>query len=382
MGPPRAAAQEGTPPASRDGGVSGEPAAGAAPAPCDAPPGDEAAAHHIVRLQHWGGADARRIELVVRELLERQPVTVCTEPDTDVARNDLINGPPAAPPPAVARVFIALRARHIGLYVVDGPWDRVLERQVVLSRGAIDEVAREEIGHIVLTSVEALLQGRPIGRAREELAAAAPPPSRAAAAASRAPPSPRTSARRPPRRGAREIRRFALGPRYRVRASGLPVAHELGVALSWRATDWRLAPLIALRAEYVLGRVLRAPEVAVSVYELRAGVEAGARMDLARGWGAELLAGVAVQTTFVDPQAVEGSAFSPRGESSVTRAAATASLAAHWTIAPMFSLALGLDAVIDVVDVTYAVHAPTEDRTVADPWSVRPSAWVGLDARL
>lgn len=62
----------------------------------------------------------------------------------------------------------------ITIYVVDGPWERVLVRPVARQTNA--EIAWEEIGHIVELAVDALRAGESIGVARAELVTPPPPP--------------------------------------------------------------------------------------------------------------------------------------------------------------------------------------------------------------
>lgn len=77
--------------------------------------------------------------------------------------------PPAHPSAARARVWIDLQQQaRAKVYVVDAPWERVLVRPLQLA-GGLDEVAAEEIGTIVESSVRALLEGGSIGIARERL---------------------------------------------------------------------------------------------------------------------------------------------------------------------------------------------------------------------
>src|SRR5436189_68309 len=64
---------------------------------------------------------------------------------------------------AFARVWIDARdPARTTLYLADGAWERVLVRTVATPQ-ALDEVAREEIGHIVQDAVAALRAGLHIG---------------------------------------------------------------------------------------------------------------------------------------------------------------------------------------------------------------------------
>lgn len=98
--------------------------------------------------------------------------------------------------PALARIWVdASSPERVTLYVVDGPWERVLVRHVVRAAGSSPALVAEQIGRIVEGVVEALLDGATIGVARAELQAPAPPP--AIPTAPRAPPPARPTAPKP-----------------------------------------------------------------------------------------------------------------------------------------------------------------------------------------
>jgi hypothetical protein len=148
-------------------------------------------------------SDAREsdaVAQVVRELLGRLAVDVRA---TQVARIDVaaIAAPPrvdGAGEPPLARVWIDWRtAGRATLYLLDARHDRLLVRQVERPAGG-EELAREELAHILETACEGLLAGGEIGlpragvvpllmpppvRAPVVVAASSPPPGVADAAA-------------------------------------------------------------------------------------------------------------------------------------------------------------------------------------------------------
>lgn len=70
----------------------------------------------------------------------------------------------------VARVWIDLRAaERATIYIVDGPWERILVRHVPTPDG-YGEIPREQVGHITGGAIEALAGGARIGLEREEAA--------------------------------------------------------------------------------------------------------------------------------------------------------------------------------------------------------------------
>ncbi|HXI57738.1 MAG TPA: hypothetical protein VNO55_16850, partial [Polyangia bacterium] len=102
--------------------------------------------------------DAAALQTVLRDAIGRQPVQLSM---TLVGRIDpgaLMRAPMAAPPPAVGRAYVDLTdPQHATLYVVDGPWQRILVRSVPFTSNP--DIMRETVGRIVSTAVEALLAG-------------------------------------------------------------------------------------------------------------------------------------------------------------------------------------------------------------------------------
>jgi hypothetical protein len=154
---------------------------GAAPASEGAPPASEAAEpfeaaprRREVALE-VAAADARdsdALTQVARELLGRLGLEVRA---SLVARVDLaaILAPPrpgGAPETGLARVWIDWRTPgRATLYLLDAHRDRLLVRQVERPAGG-DELAREELGHILETACEGLLAGEEVGEPRAGVA--------------------------------------------------------------------------------------------------------------------------------------------------------------------------------------------------------------------
>lgn len=135
---------------------------------------------HVSRAE-----SSRRVEVVVAatpevdaqltpvllELLRRLPVelTLTRAESIDVAQ--VVTPPQAEPSPALARVFIDARGRDAAtVYLVDASWERVLVRRLPLERG-LDEVAREQVAHVVESAVATLVAGGVIGVSRVEATA-------------------------------------------------------------------------------------------------------------------------------------------------------------------------------------------------------------------
>jgi hypothetical protein len=102
------------------------------------------------------------LKAVLSELLDRLQVTIRFSTVADLETEEMWTPHPGAPA-AVARAWIDLREPGVAtLYLTGDNQDRVLVRQVPLVR-RLDEVAREEIAHIVEAAVDELLRGGQIG---------------------------------------------------------------------------------------------------------------------------------------------------------------------------------------------------------------------------
>lgn len=235
----------------------------AAQAPCDGRPA------RTVDLTVARHADATALEAVVTDLLGELGVPVCVGPRRRVARRAIVNPRPAAAT-RLARVWIHRVGGIAEVWIVDGPWERVLTRRVELRRRRFDAVAREEIGQIVYSAAEALLAGLRIGVARQEVelpreapAETEPPPPRARAA-------------------------VEIAGRYAVRLAGadLGAAHEIGLA--GRVDARAPAPVSLVSGARLAARLparYASEPVVVDAWELRVGVELGIRVHPAdRAW--------------------------------------------------------------------------------------------------
>jgi hypothetical protein len=125
-----------------------------------------------------GDADAQAMRAVVAELIGRLRLTANVSFSTGVIAAEVIT-PRAGAEPRTARAWIDLtQPERVTLYLVDRDWERVLVRHVRKVTGH-DELAREAIGHILETAVDALAHGATIGVAREQVGSDEPqaPPS-------------------------------------------------------------------------------------------------------------------------------------------------------------------------------------------------------------
>jgi hypothetical protein len=121
---------------------------------------EEAPPRHV-EIKLVAKAEDRPLVVVLTELLDRLQVTTHFSTVPDLETEEMWNHPGAAP--AIARAWIDLRERtQVTLYLTGDQQDRVLVRQVPLTNN-LDEVAREEVAHIVEAAVDELLHGGQIG---------------------------------------------------------------------------------------------------------------------------------------------------------------------------------------------------------------------------
>jgi hypothetical protein len=183
----------------------------------------------------------------------------------------------AASPGVVAVVALDLtRVESIGLVIVDARHATVLRRVVPAAEG-LDEIAREEIGHIVLFSVEAIKRGEVVGS-----------------------PEPQARERPPPKERARgELETVAT---LRTYANVVPALIGVGAAVgaSTRVSSVRLRSLVAFEQRSAIVVETRAAAARFEQRSVRismmAGVPLSSRVELtfAGGVAADL---VAVTTT-------------------------------------------------------------------------------------
>jgi hypothetical protein len=221
----------------------------------------------------------RLLAPVLSELIERLGLVLALHTVHAIEPFDVLNPKPRQAQ-ALARVFVDAQRRDVALlYLVDAAWQRVLVRRISLAHG-LDEVAREELAHIVESSVQALAVGGQIGVTRAEASAdlglpivpngavvtpapeptAKPPPNEAL------PPQPRvatTSAREPRARALTALElRIGAGwgfaswtPQTPVHGPELQLDLSAGQRLSWGG---------ALSAQYRLRRELHAEPIGVA----------------------------------------------------------------------------------------------------------------------
>lgn len=255
---------------------------------------------------------------------------------------------------ALAHAHVDLREAPLLVYIGDQGHQRVLVRRVALP-ASFDEAAREEVGVIVASAVDALCAGGTIGIVRAQaIVEPAPPPAPTPAPAT----SPTTRAASPRRPAARRWSGGVLA-RYRMMAwAPLRLQHTLELGGVLRRRVGRVDPQVAGWAGAITPTaVTRAPDAGkLAGASLRA--ELGAVILLAPRWSQLIAAGGGVDLL--------------RGAGG------------RWLAVPMLQASLGVRATpgrglilevqghvaVDLVDTR--ILDISDARVLLDPWRVRP----------
>jgi len=323
-------------------------------------------------------ADARESDAlaqVARELLGRLGLEVRA---SLVARVDLaaVVAPPranGAPEPPLARVWVDWRTPgRATLYLLDARRDRVLVRQVERPAGG-DELAREELGHILETACEGLLAGSEVGEPRAGVAPRLLPRAEPTTVVAEAPPAEPGPARVQLallwEAGAfASEARLTHGPE-----ASLFVGLGAGGARAWRWGLWGTAQLrLPLHA---------ADDTGAGV-ELEAGA-LRALVALEHAWSERAIGragvGLGVDVVRARPEAAMPDAAILGPSFTRTFAVGRAAVAVDLRLARRTWLVAALAADVDVTGQGYAFgRGGGGEELVLKPWIVRPAAALGL----
>jgi hypothetical protein len=304
-----------------------------------------------VDLTLWSNDDAARAtEAALAELLGRLGARLCVQPPARPASSAIIDAPPS-PSPALARVWIDVIPTRATVMLVDGPWERVLIRHVALP-SAFDEVAREEVVHIVHSAIEALKAGRPIG---STLAAPTPAPV----------PEP-------------EHVFWRGAVRYGLSHDRVAWQHELGLEGGVELDVLGGASLaVGLFGGYRFASSKRGSLVEVTRQHLPVVALVSARVPVAGPLFAWLRGGAGLEIVVLDSGPVAGSEAIPRPPQLALRPLFTVELAVEIDLGPV-ALHLGGMLAIDPSDVRYVVADGSDAIVVVDPARLRPGAFIAV----
>jgi hypothetical protein len=311
-------------------------------------------------------AEARALSLVARDLLRRLDVGLEDRRAPAIDPRAIVERP-ATFPPALARAWIDLAPDdHATLYLVDEAWERVLVRRVARDPAHL-EVAREELGHILETAVEAMLAGARLGVERQTLAPKLDTRADDAPTEDVAKPARTLKATaRPTIHDAPPVRLHAgVFEQIVAFSSEVPVVHALGISAALES-DGPLHPAAWLGLGYRWPTWAHGRSIGVKLQAVE--LRLLGRLSLwSRGpWRIDAALGPGVDLTFVSPVA-------ERAGVALTRPSTDASFMVRGALSARWS-ALSLSFVMDV-DTTLRDYAFDQDGrpvVVLAPFRARP----------
>jgi len=310
---------------------------------------------------------APAMRAVVIELIARLHLATNVTFAPGVNAAELIT-PRAGAEPRVARVWVDLsKPERATLYLVDRDWERILIRHVRKLPGH-EELAREAIGHILETAVDALAHGARIGVTREEarleFERSAPVEAPPRPALTQVAPGPRLEF------GAMyEAELYAQGA---VVATGPTGSFYVGGPRGtlrpggWLTLQYRLPTIVdeaplGVRLEGGTGRALATIDLAV-------------RPRLAVRFGA----GLGIDVLHTSPR-LESSPGTTRGtDEDFVVLVARVSGGASWSLSADLALTLIVSCDLDPSGTRYVVAVDSVTVPVLSPWPVRPALALGV----
>ncbi len=338
---------------------------------------------HAVTITIAGDPDTRATEATLRDLFaqltEARAVTLEVGVTSAIDPRS-ITGPPPAPTPAFARVWIDVRSDTCLVSIADEAWERIYQRRMPRPPGN-DDVTREQIAQIVFSAIEAMLAGGKIGVARASLL---PPPQAA-------PPAAATPVREAPARIVEERPRpgATLGVGYEaLMFSSRAIAHGPIASLHGAVEDgpWSLG--VGLTAQW------RAP---ITVERIPIGVRLDTKsfrvvLDGTRALGPQmkLRAGIApgLDVTSIEPRGVSRAGEGEQPTITVEASRTRVSPVLRWSVAIDVRLVPGMEVtlagVLDhaLTNRSYVVRYQGIERDVLAPFALRPGLTLSIAADL
>lgn len=335
-----------------------------------APPPANIAKNRVLLTIAGSEPERAALAAVTSELMARLGVTVDEEAAPELSLSNL-RVRDERDQPYLAHGFVDLtHAGRATLYLLDPARDRLLVRQ--LGHDQRDaELLREELAHILETSIEGLLSGAAIGEQRAHVLRELNPP-----AAPKAPPRAAEEPAHAPQLAASRALRVAALYEAGLLASNGVLAHGPEGAL-----------LLELPGAAHFGAVLSAQyrwPIHVESSPVGARLQGGALRLLGTvgtrlSEGAQLIGGVGAGVDLVRVQALASSAdvtvAEPRWLSIATL---RAWLALDLRVSPHISGLVALAFDVDPQRTRYVLARDQTDAAIFDPWLVRPSLIAGI----
>jgi hypothetical protein len=322
--------------------------------------------------------ESAALEQVVRELMQRLSVEVVLDPNGDGY---------------VARCTLDMRdPKEAVLYVHDPARDRLLVRRVARAPGS-EELVREQLGHMMLVAVEALLAGATVGEPSIEVIGRPLRPFESALDHAREPPPPAKQpppatappAQAGPEHGHAEPREPP--PSWAVRGALLyevaALGHEPGVvhgpvlALAVRSPlPLALGGLVS--AQYRLPLEVEPDPVGMSTQTVALRALATIEGALHHRLALRLGLGGGADIARITPELAANADVRATEARTLTLAVARALAGIDWRVTRMLSLWVALAADIDLDRSQYVLlDEDGRESTVAEPWRVRPALLIG-----
>ncbi len=252
----------------------------------------------------------------------------------------------------------------VTLYLTGDRADRLLVRHVPLVT-RIDEVAREEIAHIVEATVDALLVGGRIGVVTDEV--------RPIAAKAESPPPPRE---RPAGIG------LDLGVAYEAqiwRASGTQL-HSAAVTVGIEGRSGTLRPGVWLSGEYRFPTTVDNSIVSARLEQGAFRLVPSLTWATSRKWSIGAGAGGGFDLVRITPDVNAGSTVAPAEARFTAVPMLRALLMVRFAFSSRSELFAGVAADYDLLGTRYTLRDPSASADVAvfEPWRLRPTAMLGV----
>jgi hypothetical protein len=306
------------------------------------------------------------LELVVRELLARLAVAVQV---TETARIDVheVASPLPSAGPLLARVWIDFKKPgKATLYLLSITQDRLLVRTVERAPTG-DELAREELGHILETAIEGLLSGANVGLPRADviplLEPAEPKP---------APPLPPPPAPKP-----ETVRWWQVGALYEVSALSSQVRFTHGPMLSllFRAPLRPATVGLWLTGQYRLPVDLATSPAGATFHAVA--LRGLVTLDSALSKGFVLRTGIGGGADIVQMQPMAIAGYVPATSQVLSYGVLRASAGIEARAAPSLILWFNVAGDLDPSGASYVVEPRAGEKVVLRPWIVRPAVALG-----
>jgi hypothetical protein len=302
-------------------------------------------------------ADDGGIEAALGELLGRLQVTVHFSRLPSIDSHQIM-AEHEGEPPAVARVWVDLRdPARVTLYLAGDKADRLLIRHVPLI-DHIDEVAREEIAHIVEATVDALLIGGRLGVVTDEAPKVAPP------------------VEHPPKGVSLDV---GLG--YAAQAwssSTQPILHGPAVFLGIAGRAGALRPGVWISGELRFPATIEGDPISTRLDQGSVRALGTADWAVSRRWVLRGGLGGGVDWVHIAPESKTGVKVDLQPAHFASIPMLRVLVSARYLFTTKSELFAGVAADFDCFNTRYLVQRESGDEVVFHPWRLRPMAVLGI----